>query len=222
VINFRKKYLRRCGMQSFILKLIGLIFVPVILCSCATTSLVDTWRNPDMTILKHRKLLLVYISKNDTTSRLYEDVLASELSRRGVASVTGYAILPEGKKVNRQNLAKGVEQSGADAVITMQTVRVEQRTTIQPGYEEIYPDYWYPGAFPRWDMYGYFDGYSYYEPPLISTSEIAKIQVNLFDAQKSKLLWAATVQTSEPGNAVSVSKELAGIVVSSLIKEGLI
>lgn len=204
-------------MQSFILRFMCLIFVPTLLSSCATTSLVDTWRNPDMTVLKHHKLLLVYISKNDTTSRLYEDVLASELNRRGVAAVSGYTLMPEGKRVNRQLLTRGVEQSGADAVITMQTVRVEQRTTIQPGYEEIYPDYWYPGAFPRWDMYGYINGYSYYEPPLISTYEIAKIQVNLFDEQKGKLLWAATIQTSEPGNSVSVSKELAGIVVSSLI-----
>ena len=209
-------------MRSFILKLIGLIFVPALVCSCATTSLVDTWRNPDMTMLKHHKLLLVYISKNDTTNRLYEDVLASELNRSGVSAVSGYTLLPEGKRVNRQILAKGVEKSGADAVITMQTVRVEQRTTIQPAYEEIYPDYWYPGAFPRWDMYGYFDGYNYYEPTYISTYEIAKIQVNLFDAQSNKLLWAATVQTSDPGNVVSVSKELASIVVNSLFKEGLI
>ena len=152
-------------MRLSILKFMGLIFVPALLSSCATTSLVDTWRNPDMTMLKHHKLLLVYISKSDNTSRLYEDVLASELNRRGVVSVSGYTLMPEGKRVNRQILTKGVEQSGADAVITMQTVRVEQRTTIQPGYEEIYPNYWYPSTFPRWDMYGYFDGYSYYEPP---------------------------------------------------------
>jgi hypothetical protein len=48
------------------------------------------------------------------------------------------------------------------------------------------------------------------------------IQINFFDAQSGKLLWAATIQTSNPGNAVSVSKKLATIVVHSLIKEGLI
>jgi hypothetical protein len=200
----------------------GLVFIPALLSSCATTSLVNTWRNPNMPMLKHHKLLLVYLSKNNATSRLYEDILASELISRGVAAVSGYTLLLEGKKVNRQILAKGVEKSEADAVITMQTVRVEEQTTIQPGYEEIYPDYWYPGAFPSWDMYGYFDGYNYYEPAYISTYEIAKIQVNLFDAQSNKLLWAATIQTSNPGNAVSVSKELARIVANSLIKEGLI
>ncbi len=107
-------------MRLSILKFMGLIFVPALLSSCATTSLVDTWRNPDMTMLKHHKLLLVYISKSDNTSRLYEDVLASELNRRGVVSVSGYTLMPEGKRVNRQILTKGVEQSGADAVITMQ------------------------------------------------------------------------------------------------------
>ena len=207
-------------MCSFLLKLMGLILVPALLFSCATTSLVDTWRNPDKPMLKHHKLVLVYISKSDATRRLYEDVLASELNRMGVTSVSGYTLLPEGKRVNRQILAKGVEKSGADAVITMQTVQVEQRMNVQPGFEEIYPDYWYPGAFPRWDMYGYFDGYSYYEPAYVSTYEVAMIQVNFFDVQSGKLLWAATIRTSDPGNTISVSKKLASIVVHSLIKEG--
>jgi hypothetical protein len=151
-------------MRSFNLKLMGLIFIPALLSSCASTSLVDTWRNPDITGLKHHKLLLVYISKNDTTSWLYEDVLESELDQRGVASLSGHTILPEGKRVNMQTLARGVGESGADAVLTMQTIRVEQKTTIQPGYADVYPDYWYPVAFPRWEMYGYFDRYWYFEP----------------------------------------------------------
>ena len=56
----------------------------------------------------------------------------------------------------------------------------------------------------------------------ISSYEIAKIQIDLFDAQIGKLLWADTVQTSDPGNPVSVSKDLATIVAHSLIMEGLI
>jgi len=209
-------------VRSFLLKLMGLIFIPVLFSSCETTYLVDTWHNPDSTILRHHKLLLVYISKNDSNCSLYEDGFAGELKRRGVASVSGHTLFPEGKRVNRQTLAKGVEESGADAVLTMKKIGVERQTTLQPDNEVIYPNYWYPGAFPRWDLYGYIDGCSYYEPPYFSIYAIAKIQVNLFDAQSGKLLRAATIQTSEPDNAVSVSKELSTIVINSFIREGLI
>jgi hypothetical protein len=55
----------------------------------------------------------------------------------------------------------------------------------------------------------------------VSSYEIAKIQIDLFDAQRGKLLWADTVQTSDPGNSVSVSKDLATIMAHSLILECL-
>jgi hypothetical protein len=172
--------------------------------------------------MRHHRILLVYISKNDTTCSLYENDFAGELKRRGVASVPGHKLFPEGKRVNRQILAKGIEESGADAVLTIRKIGALRQTTAQPDDADIYPNYWSPDAFPRWDLYGFFDRYSYYEPPYISIYEIAKIQVNLFDAQSGKLLRAAAIQTSEPDNAVSVSKELSTIVVNSLFGEGLI
>ena len=124
-------------------------------------------------------------------------------------------------KVGRQALEKAVKETGAEAVITMKTVRVEEHTIIQPGYSDIYPDYWYPPAFHSWNMYDYY-GSPYYEPPTAYTYEVEKIQINLFDSKEGKLIWAATVQTSEPGNFVAVSKDIATIIVRSLKKGGLI
>ena len=48
------------------------------------------------------------------------------------------------------------------------------------------------------------------------------MQVNLFEASSGKLLWAGTLESSEPEKVVSVGKDLARIVVESLVKEGLI
>jgi hypothetical protein len=35
-------------------------------------------------------------------------------------------------------------------------------------------------------------------------------------------MWAASIETSEPGKVVTVSKEVARIIVQALVKEGLI
>jgi hypothetical protein len=209
-------------VHSFHLKLMGLIFITMLLTSCALTYLADTWHNPNMTFLRHHKLLLVYISKNETTCKVYEDYLAGELRRRGIESVAGHAIFPMGKRVNSQTIAKGVEESGADAVLTMKNIGALRQTSLPPDNADIYKNYWYPGSFLRWDLYGYMDGASYYESPYISIYEIAKIQVNLFDVQSGKLQSATTIQTAEPENVPSVSKELSTIVINSLINEGLI
>lgn len=199
-------------MRSFFLKIVSLIFMLAFLSSCAATSLVDTWHNPDITIPKHHsKLLLVYIPKHEINSRLYEDVLANELNRKGVVTVPGYSIFPDEKKVNKVTMEKGIKESGADAVLTMQTKWIEKQTSEKPALMDI---------FPGWDD---IDPGTLYDAELVTiTYEVANIHVNFFDGNSGKLLWAATIRTSEPSNRVSVSKTLATIVVDSLIREGLI
>lgn len=61
------------------------------------------------------------------------------------------------------------------------------------------------------------------DPPDIATSyEVGRLQVNLFDAQSGKLQWACNVKTSEPGDIVTVAKELTRIIVQKLTEEGFI
>lgn len=209
-------------MRAAITRLLFLIATTVFLSSCATTSLIDTWHTPNPPVKKLQKLLVVGIFKNAGNRRVYEEVLVGELGKHGIEAVPGYTLIPGSERMGRQALESAVKKAGADGVLTMQTIRVEEKTVVEPGYAEVYPDYWYPSAFPRWDLYEYSGSMIFYEPPQISSYEIAKIQVNLFDSRNGKLLWAATIQTSEPGNIVSVSKDLADIVVRSLVRESLV
>jgi hypothetical protein len=151
---------------------------------------------------------LVYISKHGTRSRIIEDALANELKQRGVASVPAYSLFPEEKMANKLPMEKGLEKSGADAVITMQMERFEMKThhdlDVFPGWNDIEP--------------------VVYDDSLKNniTYEIGKVHVKFFDGKTGKLLWTATIRTSEPNKTNSVGKDLSTIVVNSLFKEGLI
>jgi hypothetical protein len=199
-----------------------LVVLSSLLCSCATTTLVDTWRNPTLNVPRLKKVLVVSITKKDASRVVYEDIISSELTRRGVEALAGYRLMQGAPKSDYNTLQRAVQQSGADGVLTLQTIKVEQQTTIQPGYVTTYPGNWYPEAFPTWDLYGYYGSMANYGPTYISTYDIATLQVNLFDTASGKLLWAATVESSEPEKVISVGKDVARIVVESLIKEGLI
>jgi hypothetical protein len=203
-------------------KIVGLFLLTSILCSCASTSLVDTWRNPSIQAPRLQKVLVVSLSKKDSSRRLFEDVLSSGLSQRGVQAIAGYSLIPQYYKTDWTVLQKAVKESSAQAVLTLQTIKVEQQTTIQPGYVTTYPGHWYPEAFPTWDLYGYYGSMANYGPAYISTYDIATMQVNLFDAATGKLLWAATAETNEPEKVISVGKDLSDLVVKALAKEGLI
>jgi hypothetical protein len=205
-----------------ILKVAGLFLVTSMLCACASASLVDTWRNPSIRAARLQRVLVVSITKKDSSRRVYEDMLASELSQHGVEAVAGYTLIPGGEKTDWTVLEKAVRKAAAQAVLTVQTIKVEQQTTVQPGYVTTYPGHWYPEAFPTWDLYGYYGSMANYGPAYVSTYDVATMQVNLFDAASGKLLWAATLESSEPEKVISVGKDLARIVIESLVKEGLI
>ncbi len=209
-------------MRSSFVKLLGLPIIFMLLASCAATSLIDSWRNPGLVGHRYHKLLVVNITRNESTRRVFEDVISAELGQRGVTAVPGYTLIAKDEKASKEVMERAVKTSGAEGVLTIQTIKVEQQVGYQPGYVESYPNFWYPPAFPAWNLYGYYGSTTYYEPPTTYMYEVATIQANLFDVASGKLIWAATLQSSEPGNITSVSKDLARLVIEKLIKEGLI
>ncbi len=209
-------------MRLSFVKLSGVSVIFVFLASCAPTSLIDSWRNPNLTGRRYQKVLVVSITKSENTRRVFEDVLSAELGQRGIAAVPGYTLIAKEEKATKETMEKAVKASSAEGVLTIQTIKVEQQAGYQPGYIESYPNFWYPPAFPAWNLYGYYGSTTYYEPPTAYMYEVATIQANLFDVASGKLIWAATLQSSEPGNVTSVSKDLARLVIERLTKEGLI
>jgi len=205
-------------MLTFMKRIPFLLAAVSLLASCAETSLIDTWRNPSIPAHRFQKLLVVAIAKSAESRRVYEDVLASELSQRGVEAVQGSNYISA--VADRQTLEKTVKAAAAEGVVTIQTVRVDRQTAMQPGYMNTYPGYWYPPSFPSWNFYGYYG--SYYEPAYTYTYDVATIEAHLFEAGSGKLIWAATFETSEPGRVLSVSKDLSSKIVHSLAKDGLI
>jgi hypothetical protein len=209
-------------MRLSFVKLLGLPAIFMLLASCAATSLVDSWRNPNLPGLRYHKVLVASISKNENTRRVFEDVISAELNQRGITAVPGYTLIAKDEKADKDAMERAVKASDAGGVLTIQTIKVEQQAGYQPGYVESYPNFWYPPAFPSWNLYGYYGSTTYYEPPTTYTYEVATIQANLFDVASGKLIWAATLQSSEPGNITSVSKDLARLIIEKLVKEGLI
>lgn len=211
-------------MQPLSLKIPALILLSLFITSCAATRMVESWHNPNISGKKFQKLLVSRVSKNQSTRNVYEDVISAELKRRGIDAVPIHTMVPKGESLaDKTTLEKAVRESGAEGVLSIQTTGMEKRTNVQPGYMDNYPGYWYPSAFPYWDMYGYYGGRStFYDPPVVTTYNVATIQANLFDALSCKLIWAGTFESTEPGNAISVSKDLAEEIIDSLARQGLI
>lgn len=208
--------------MRIISRLTGLFLAITTLASCASISMVDSWHNKAIQKPRMQRALVVSITRKSSDRTVYEDILASELAKRGIAAIPNHTIEPPGAKIDRATLDAAVKKSRADSVFTVQTTKLERQTVVQPTFATTYPGYWYPPAFPDWDLYGYYGALNAYGPTYISTYDIATIQVNLFDTSTGKLTWAATFKSSEPENVVTVAKDLAREVVEALTREGLL
>lgn len=191
------------------------------LCACSSVSMLDTWRNPELHPQRLQKILVVSMSGKESTRRVYEDMLASELSHKGVEAVPGYTVIPGAGLADWGVLERAVRRVQAQAILTVQTIKVEKQTTVQSDMSP-YPGYWYPQAFPGWDFPGYYRSMAMYGPTYVTTYDVATMQVNLFDASSDKLIWAATTESTDPSKVTTVGQDLARKVVKHLAKDGLI
>ncbi|SNB46786.1 DUF4136 domain-containing protein [Geobacter sp. DSM 9736] len=223
-------------MKRFAAKMAWVVLASLLLTSCATISLVDSWRTPTPYGKRYGRVLVTSLVPEAETRRVYDEIVAAELQRRGVEAVPAHNFFPGKARPNRQSLQKAVKQSQADALLMIQMVRVEQQTDVMPGYMSIFPDPWYDRFTPRWG-YGPYHGYNYgsyyspnygsygfstyYEPPSIVHYEVATMQANLFDAASGYLVWAGTMETMEPGRVVKIAKDMGKIISESLTREGL-
>ncbi|WP_224982318.1 DUF4136 domain-containing protein [Geomonas agri] len=206
-----------------LIRIAVVLCLTTLLCSCASVSVVDTWRNPSLSGNRLHKVLVVSFARKEGSRAVYEDTLVSELHKHGVEAVASYTILSQATLPDWHALDRAVRSTGSNGVLTVQTIKVEKQTTVQPGAVATpYPGYWYPPAFPDWDFPGYYRSMALYGPTYVSTYDVATMQVNLFDLSSDRLVWAGTMQTMAPENVTKVGKDLAHKVVKSLKKEGLI
>ena len=209
-------------MGHFLL-LVGVLFM---LAGCATTSMVDTWRDPNYKGKAFHNFLVVGITKDPGVRRVFEDIFTAELRGRGLQATASYTITPPDQAVTKELLAEAVKKSGADVVVTTRVVNVRQQSSVTPGYIETYGPgpgpYSYPYMYPQRDLYGYYGASQVIQPPTVQTYEVATLETVLFDVADASMVWSGTSTTFETHQTVTVSKELSRLIIKSLVKAGLI
>ena len=200
----------------------------LLLTACATTSMVDTWRDPNYKGKAFRNFLVVGITKDPGVRRVFEDIFTAELINRGLQATASYTVTPPDQPVTKDLLSEAVKKTGVDAVVTTRVVNVQQQTSVTPGYIDTYGagpypyPYAYPYLYPQRDLYTYYGSSQVIQPPTVQTYEIATLETVLFDVADASMVWSGTSTTFETTQTVTVSKDLSKLIIQSLVKAGLI
>ena len=172
---------------------IAAVAAAVIASCAASTKLSSSWADPTAANHKFNKVVVVGVTPNSSTRRMYEDDFSAELQARGITPVQSYTIVGEGQ-IDKDAAAAKLKELGVDGVIV---TRLVDKETVQTYYPPTYSTVGAPSAY-YGGWYGYYNmGYSSMSTPgYVSNEKVYRIETNLYDFANDKLAWSGLTETT--------------------------
>ncbi len=195
---------------------IVLLALMFLLISCASTKLIDTWKDDQFQGPAFKKIMVVSLMKNPDTRQRIEDEFAGQLNARGVNPVACYSCIPDPKNLTREEIVKVVGKTGVEGVLVLELRRLDTRV------ESVRTES--PNTLA--DSVG-FDSYlltatSRSDSPMFKRDDVVTMSTRLFDARTGKLVWFTTTETVDPGKTEREIASFTKIILNALQKEKLI
>jgi hypothetical protein len=206
-------------------------------CATETTRLDAQWVNPQFAGQRAvRSLMVMGVSRDASTRRLYEDRMVASLGAAGVPAVQAYLTLPDDGPIPEDRLQRAVREADVSHVIVSRIVNITQQVNVTPG--TVTTTAWGPGPGwgsgsawgPGWrGFHGHHNSMwgptMISTPPRITTSQDVNADTRLFDSRDAEVLWAASTTTSLGTTSATLPQvidQFVGLIVATLKRDGVI
>jgi len=180
---------------------------------CSTTSIATKWMEPQFSGPPLRRLLVLGISRQAATRRVFEDTVVALLAEQGIAAVASYPSTGADAPVDRDSVAKAVRATGSDGVLVARLVgrEVEMRRDTQL---EMVPFRSLEPAL----RHAWVRVYEVREREVIH----AIGETSVYRVSDGALLWTALTDTLDPTDVRSATRGFARTAVAALRKDGVL
>lgn len=200
---------RRYFIVVFFLSLLGLS-------ACAPVKTLDVWQDPTYQ-QPIRKLLVIAVTQNDIIRKQFENVLASQLKKKGVEVVPSYQVLPQSSKgLTREVVLARVKELGVSHVLVARSIKQSEITNYQLGgpffaTTAMYSDGWYT----------YYTGSIVY-PEREYDTEYFTVATHLFALGNKRPVWTLLSQIRVEGSRQGAVTAFIPVLVQELEKSHLV
>lgn len=196
--------------------LVGLALV--VLNSCAGTKLTYVWKDPRYGGGYLTSVMVVGVSEELARRRLFEEVFARELEKRGIKTVASIKVLGPDTRLTRDAVKAEADRLGVDAVLATRLLSAGKEETYQPPSTSVTP-----GSSARTiDLYFYAIGGHSHSPGRYSKHFMVRLETNVFDTGSEKLVWTAASTTINPESVREIIDALCAQVMERLKEDRLI
>jgi hypothetical protein len=206
------------------LKYLFFLAATILFTSCGpTTRTISSWKAPEISnnFLSGKKIMVVALlpDKDRELQRQMEDKIVAELTTKGLSAISGFATFgPKYLPQNEKQALKRLQESSADAVLTVVLLDKNKQKDYTPGSVSIRPI----GYYRNW--YGYYRTvYSrVYNPGYYTTSTTLMWESNLYDLYPNKLLYSTQSETFDPSSISKIALDYSKTIVDDMVKQGLV
>jgi len=186
---------------------------------CGTKTRVSSqWMSPDYKGGPMHKILVLGISETFLGRRTYEDSFTEALRKGGAEAVSSYTLLPSDDKLTKEEIEEILSREGFDGLIVTRLLEVAEETTYVP------PSTTVVSGGSRYGYYGHY-GRNYdvvHSPGYTLTTEIVRLETQLWNAADSELAWGITSETFDPTSKDDAIASVTSVLVQKLVNDGLL
>jgi hypothetical protein len=182
--------------------------------AAAAPQLKSSWRNMDPAAAPVSRVVVIGLARDVATRRSMEDALVTEIRKSGAMAEPSYTILPGELPQEPELIKASVSSGGFDgaAIVRLAGVSREQAwdyVAAMPGYYAntwSYWGYWYPYA---WD------------PFYLREETTVQVETVVY-AVTGVILWSGLSESTNPGSARDVIRQVAVAVGAELKKRNVV
>ena len=187
--------------------------VAILLSSCASTSLTNAWHDQSYSGTNSLDdVLVIAVTEEETSRRLYEDGFVAKLAESGVRGVPSYSLQISDIEPTKQAVQTAVAMAKARFVLITRHLTTDKKQHYSPP-QPLYVDPYYSSVHRYYPMayreVRYSPGYTY-------TVTMVSIESNLYDARTEKLIWSAQSKSVDPKMSKSYFDGLVNVFAKDL------
>jgi hypothetical protein len=196
--------------------MLGVLALALAGCS-GGTKISDAWKDPSTEPKPLGRIVVVGLTDDAVSRRMFEDTFAQALRERGNDAVASYPFAKAGPDTNPDSLVATLRTAGYVAALTARSLGEEMLETQTLGSA-----YYLPQAYYQWGAY-----YSMSYGAMMTTSYNERsgnvlIEANLFDLGSERLVWAVRSSTTKTGKLKEGVTSYTRAVVKELARSGWI
>lgn len=195
----------------------GLALLLLLLPSCASTKVVESWRDMNDAGGPAEELFVIAVVKNRGPRSLIEEAIVKELKSRGVAARASTALFPEEMLPGRDLAVAKAKELGIGSALVVRFVKKDSGGTHTPG--RVYakqPDFdetWQDTRAAEPDALTPEVSYEY---------TVATMKTLLYRTGSQQPVWGAVTETKYQDHPLTQARPFAAAVVRSLARDGMI